>query len=107
MKHTEEYNDLKGFVLEGSVLVAWKKVAGDKREFIGLYIADENETMEGILEENKLDENPIKHNVLVPVFMMENLLDVEKRKLIVENLKNEIWDWDADYDFEEAAETVF
>ena len=107
MKHVEEYNELKGFKLEGSVLVAWKKVAGDKREFVGLYFADAGETMEEILEQNTLDENPIKHNVLVPDFQLENLTDDGKKELIVANLNNEIWDWEEKSDFNEAAETLF
>ncbi len=103
----EDYSHLKGFKLEGSVLVAWKETKAQKREFIGLYFADGEDSMEDILEENKMPENKIKHNVLVPEFQLADLNSDKKKALVVKNLKNNIWEWDTDYDFEEAAAELF
>ena len=107
MQNMEDYSHLKGFKLEGSVLVAWKAKSAGKREFIGIYFADGEDTMEDILAENKLSENKIKHNVLVPEFQLTELNEAEKKSLVIENLKNEIWDWDSSYNFEEAAGELF
>ena len=107
MKKIEEYNELKGFELKGSVIVAWKAAGSDRREFIGLYLADAGETIEELLEENKLKENTIKHNILVPAFRLEGLNKEEKKALTLKNLKNEIWSWNKAYNFDEATEDLF
>lgn len=98
MNILDEYQNLKGFHLEGSVLVAWKKSLEDKREFIGIRFAEFDESYNEILEINSSDgEN--KYNVLVPVYQLEKLPIEKQKELILQNLHNSIWNWKEDYDF--------
>lgn len=98
MKSINE-NDLKGFVLEGSVVVSWKFNKVNKREFVGLHFAGFDETISEIIQENEIPENLIKHNILVPKFQLDNLNEIEKKILIEKALNNNIWNWDKSYDF--------
>ncbi len=107
MENKSKFDELDDFVMEGSIIVAWKVAKGDKREFIGLYFADAEDSKESMLEENQSEENPIKHNVLVPSFLLENINKDEKIELTLSNLKNEIWSWEDDSKMEEAAKELF
>ncbi len=106
MKNKSNYEESDDFVMEGSVIVAWKELQ-NKREFVGLYFADADDSKEEMLEENKLPENPIKHNVLIPSFLLENLSAEEKVKLTIKKLSNDIWDWVSQAELEEAARDLY
>lgn len=106
MNNLEDYQQLKGFQLEGSVVIGWKLQPDEKREFASLYIAGSEETISGLMEINDTDSE-VKYNILVPVHQMENLTNDEKKNLVLENIQNEIWNWNEEYDFGESVEALF
>lgn len=106
MNELSDFQFLKGFTLEGSVLISWKKASDGIREFVGIRIAEPDESINDLMDINS-SESEVKYNILVPVHKLEILSKDEAITLIQENLHNKIWNWKESYDFAESINELF